>query len=290
VICIGSTSTSFVKGAEIGRKLIKKVEEISGGIPGTSISDSLLHGLAAFGARKVSVVTPYVEDLNMKEREFLEGNGLEVTNVTGMQLLSSDDICWLKPEQITEFALKHFNTCRRCVSAQLHRTPHRPSNGGTRTKNRETRYQQQYRRSVAHAQDCRSQGPRARLRSAPFGVLSLRCVSHDEVQREKAENLRFGGIFDTERVDYKSVLRMARTYEGAGFEYSGVFDHFLPIYSTDGASVLECWTLLGALARDTTSVKLGPLVSCSFYRSPLVMGKMASTLSDVSRGRHGLRS
>ena len=94
----------------MGRQLIKKVEEISGGIPGTSISDGLLKGLEALGVKRVSVVTPYVEDLNVAEKEFLQDNGLEVTNVTGMQLISSDDICWLKPEQITEFALKNFNT------------------------------------------------------------------------------------------------------------------------------------------------------------------------------------
>jgi maleate cis-trans isomerase len=109
VICIGSTSTSFVKGAAMGRELIKRVQEISGGIPGTSISDGLLQGLAALGAEKVSVVTPYVEDLNLAEKQFLQDNGLEVTNVTGMQLISSDDICWLEPEQITEFALKNFD-------------------------------------------------------------------------------------------------------------------------------------------------------------------------------------
>ncbi|HYC26551.1 MAG TPA: hypothetical protein VEB67_00850 [Nitrososphaerales archaeon] len=110
VICIGSTSTSFVKGAKVGRELINRVKEISGGIPGTSISEGLLEAAAAFDVKKVSVVTPYVDDLNVKEKEFLEDNGLEVTNVTGMQLLSSDDICWLKPEQITDFALKHFDS------------------------------------------------------------------------------------------------------------------------------------------------------------------------------------
>jgi len=98
-----------VKGAAMGRQLIKKVQDISGGIPGTSISDGLLHGIEAFGAKKISVLTPYVEDLNVKEKEFLEDNGLEVTNVTGMQLLSSDDICWLKPEQIVDFAMKKFD-------------------------------------------------------------------------------------------------------------------------------------------------------------------------------------
>jgi maleate isomerase len=108
VICIGSTSTSFVKGAKMGREIIERVKQISG-IPGTSISEGLLKAAEAFGVKKVSVVTPYVEDLNLKEKEFLEDNGLEVTNVTGMQLLSSDDICWLKPEQITEFALKNFD-------------------------------------------------------------------------------------------------------------------------------------------------------------------------------------
>jgi alkanesulfonate monooxygenase SsuD/methylene tetrahydromethanopterin reductase-like flavin-dependent oxidoreductase (luciferase family) len=100
--------------------------------------------------------------------------------------------------------------------------------------------------------------------------------------------LKFGGMVDSERLDYGALLNLTKAYERVGFEYAGMFDHFVPIYSGDEASVLECWTTLGALARDTSKMKLGPLVGCSSYRSPLMVAKMAASLDDISRGRHFL--
>jgi len=99
------------------------------------------------------------------------------------------------------------------------------------------------------------------------------------------ELLKFGGMIDTERLDYPSVLALAKAYERFGFEYTGVFDHFLPIYSRDDAAVLECWTTLGALARDTSSIRLGPFVTCTSYRNPLIVAKMAANIDNVSDGR-----
>ena len=110
VICLGSTSSSFVRGADQTKKLIARIEQASGGVPGTTISDSLVHGLREFGAKRVSVVTPYVEELNVRERAFLEANDFEVLNIDGFQLLSSDDICNLQPEAIYDFALHHFDS------------------------------------------------------------------------------------------------------------------------------------------------------------------------------------
>jgi len=103
------SSTSFVGGVDQGKKIIQRIERSSGGIPGTSISDALIRAIAAFDAEKVSVISPYVEELNEKEREFMEGSGLKVTNVTGMHLLSSDDICGLEPSEIMSFARKYFD-------------------------------------------------------------------------------------------------------------------------------------------------------------------------------------
>jgi len=50
--------------------------------------------------------------------------------------------------------------------------------------------------------------------------------------------MKFGGMVDSERLDYAQVLGMSKAYEGAGFEYLGMFDHFVPIYSENRASVL----------------------------------------------------
>jgi alkanesulfonate monooxygenase SsuD/methylene tetrahydromethanopterin reductase-like flavin-dependent oxidoreductase (luciferase family) len=49
--------------------------------------------------------------------------------------------------------------------------------------------------------------------------------------------------------------------------------------------LLECWTTLSALARDTQRVRLGTSVLCHSYRLPPVLAKMAATLDVVSGGR-----
>jgi probable F420-dependent oxidoreductase len=49
--------------------------------------------------------------------------------------------------------------------------------------------------------------------------------------------------------------------------------------------LLECWTALSALSRETTRLRLGTSVLCSAYRNPAVLAKMAATLDVISEGR-----
>jgi probable F420-dependent oxidoreductase len=49
--------------------------------------------------------------------------------------------------------------------------------------------------------------------------------------------------------------------------------------------LLEGWTALAALARDTTTLRLGTSVLCNSYRYPSVLAKMAATLDVISEGR-----
>ncbi|MEE9273857.1 MAG: LLM class flavin-dependent oxidoreductase [bacterium] len=54
----------------------------------------------------------------------------------------------------------------------------------------------------------------------------------------------------------------------------------------DGSQpLLEAWTTLSALARDTTRLRLGTSVLCVGYRNPAVLAKMAATLDVISGGR-----
>ena len=49
--------------------------------------------------------------------------------------------------------------------------------------------------------------------------------------------------------------------------------------------MLECYTTLGALARETTTVRLGALVTGNTYRNPALLAKIITALDVVSNGR-----
>ncbi len=52
-----------------------------------------------------------------------------------------------------------------------------------------------------------------------------------------------------------------------------------------GVPCLECWTVLAALAVNTSTVRIGPLVSCASYREPSLLAKVAASVDVQSGGR-----
>ena len=64
-------------------------------------------------------------------------------------------------------------------------------------------------------------------------------------------------------------------------------DHFyqLPMLGNPDAFMLECYSLLSALARETSTVRLSALVTGNTYRVPAVLAKTVTTLDIVSNGR-----
>lgn len=70
----------------------------------------------------------------------------------------------------------------------------------------------------------------------------------------------------------------------AGFRGIWTYDH-LDGRVYDSTHVLECWTILSALATVAPSVVLGPMVLNVANRHPGVLAAMAATLQHVSDGR-----
>lgn len=87
---------------------------------------------------------------------------------------------------------------------------------------------------------------------------------------------------------WPEVRALARRVDSAGWHAVYVCDHFMP-HDPAGSAVdgpmLECWTILAALAAQTTTVGLGSLVLGNTYRHPAVVANMAATLDQVSGGR-----
>jgi F420-dependent oxidoreductase-like protein len=83
------------------------------------------------------------------------------------------------------------------------------------------------------------------------------------------------------------VAQQAREADGSGFDTVLVMDHFyqLPMLGSPDQYMLECYALLSALARETSTVRLSALVTGNTYRNPAVLAKTLTTLDIVSGGR-----
>jgi len=86
---------------------------------------------------------------------------------------------------------------------------------------------------------------------------------------------------------FPMVVRQARAAEASGFDTVLVMDHFyqLPGLGAPDHEMLECYTLLSALAQHTARVRLSALVTGNTYRNPALLVKEVTTLDHVSAGR-----
>ena len=86
---------------------------------------------------------------------------------------------------------------------------------------------------------------------------------------------------------FDTVVAQAKAADRSGFDTVLVMDHFyqLPMLGRPEDYMLECYTMLGALARETTNVRLGALVTGNTYRNPTLLAKIITTLDIVSGGR-----
>lgn len=73
--------------------------------------------------------------------------------------------------------------------------------------------------------------------------------------------------------------------ERAGYSGLWIYDHVLPAPAIEPCVVLECWTLVAAMASRTEKVTVGSLVSCALFRSPVLLAKMADTVQAIAKGR-----
>jgi F420-dependent oxidoreductase-like protein len=98
--------------------------------------------------------------------------------------------------------------------------------------------------------------------------------------------MRFAFMVDPqEGLPYDHMLELAQAAESAGFESFLRSDHWLSLRGDWPAHATDAWTTLAGLARETTRIRLGTLVSPVTFRQPIALAKAVATVDEMSHGR-----
>jgi maleate isomerase len=83
VIAVGCTLGSFVRGPTYDKELGRKIARLTK-TKAITTSMAVIDAFQTLKIRKVAVATPYTDEVNGKEKEFLEAHGITVTQMKGL--------------------------------------------------------------------------------------------------------------------------------------------------------------------------------------------------------------
>ncbi len=103
VVCYACTSGSIVIGED------RVTAEIRRGAPwakATTLVTGVINGLRALEAKRIVVATPYLDEINAMEVDFLTAKGFEVLDIQGLNIVDGAQMGRIAPEYLAEFALE----------------------------------------------------------------------------------------------------------------------------------------------------------------------------------------
>ena len=84
---------------------------------------------------------------------------------------------------------------------------------------------------------------------------------------------------------YDDLLRVAKATEDLGFDAFFRSDHYLAMGGDGLPGPTDAWTTLAGLARETSRIRLGTLVSSATFRHPGVLAIQVAQVDQMSGGR-----
>jgi alkanesulfonate monooxygenase SsuD/methylene tetrahydromethanopterin reductase-like flavin-dependent oxidoreductase (luciferase family) len=98
--------------------------------------------------------------------------------------------------------------------------------------------------------------------------------------------MRFALMIEAQQgVTYEQQLAIARRAEAAGFEAMFRSDHYASFPGDSERPTTDAWVVLAGLARETSTIRLGALVSPVTFRHPGNFAKLVTTVDEMSNGR-----
>ena len=83
----GCTSGSYARGIGGDTDIAYRMQEASG-VPATTTSTAAVRALRQLGVHRVAVLSPHVDELNQRLKEFLGDSGFDVVHIVGLNKLS----------------------------------------------------------------------------------------------------------------------------------------------------------------------------------------------------------
>ncbi|MEM3204546.1 MAG: maleate cis-trans isomerase [Saccharolobus sp.] len=108
IIAYACTSGSFFRGPKHYEEIVHRIERIAK-VQAVATSGSVLKALNKLNIKKVVLVTPYIDEVNKREVEFLSANGIYVAKSKGMGIVRNTDIGSVEPEEVYKFVLNSLN-------------------------------------------------------------------------------------------------------------------------------------------------------------------------------------
>jgi len=101
VICYACTSGSLVIGEDRVFAALRK------GAPAaepTSLITAVMRALTSVGAKKIVVATPYLDEVNQQEADYMAARGFDIMAIQGLNLEKDSDMVRVSPAFIHDFA------------------------------------------------------------------------------------------------------------------------------------------------------------------------------------------